>query len=182
MGTVFTARVMTELSRFFEIQLEYTTVKHPQTVGSVERCHASLKQYLGIYEHKTKRDWHQYVDLAVFVHNTSFHSSIRCTPNFVFHGRQPISQLDLRFNNKTIQNLETRYDFTSTLENKMNEVFSQARDATITAYNKYRHFYDRKASALPLKNHDFCLLLNPKLSNVNDHMGKSLTNGYHCKG
>ena len=33
----------------------------------------------------------------------------------------------------------------------MNEVFSAARDATITAYNKYRHFYDRKASAAPLK-------------------------------
>ena len=51
MGTAFTARVMTELSRLLEIQLEYATVKHPQTVGSVERCHASLKQYLGIYEH-----------------------------------------------------------------------------------------------------------------------------------
>ena len=57
----------------------------------------------------------------------------------------------------------------------MNEVFSAARDATITAYNKYRHFYDRKASASPLKKLQYCLLLNPKLTNVNDHMGKSLT-------
>ena len=57
----------------------------------------------------------------------------------------------------------------------MNEVFSAARDATISSYNKYRHFYDRKASALPLKKHQYCLLLNPKLTTVNDPMGKSLT-------
>ena len=175
MGTAFTSRVMTELSRLLEIKLEYATVKHPQTVGSVERSHASLKQYLGIYENKIKRDWHQYVDLAVFVHNTAYHASIGCTPTFLFHGRQPHSQLDLRFDNKLLQTLETSYEFTSTLQDKMNEVFSLARDATITAYNKYRHFYDRKASAAPLKKHSFCLLLNPKLSNTNDHMGKSLT-------
>ena len=57
----------------------------------------------------------------------------------------------------------------------MNEVFSAGRDATITAYNKYRTFYDRKANAAPLSKHRYCLLLNPKLANVNDHMGKSLT-------
>ena len=136
MGTAFTARVMTELSRLLEIKLEHATVRHPQIVRSIERFHASLKQYLGIYETKIKRDWHNYVDLAVFVHNTSYHASIGCTPTFLFHGRQPQSQLDLRFNNKLIQNLETRYEFTNTLQDKMNEVFSQARDATITAYNK----------------------------------------------
>ena len=111
----------------------------------------------------------------MFVHNTAYHASIGCTLTFLLHGRQPHSQLDLRFDNKLLQTLETRYEFTSTLQDKMNEVFSLARDATITTYNKYRHFYDRKASAAPLKNYSFCLLLNPKLSNTNDHMGKSLT-------
>ena len=88
MGTAFTARVMTELSRLLEIKLEYATVKHPQTMGSIERCHASLKQYLGIYENRAKRDWHLYVDLAVFVHNTTYHTSIGCTPTFLFHEHQ----------------------------------------------------------------------------------------------
>ena len=62
MRTAFTAKVMTELSKLLEITMQYATVKHPQTVGSVERTHASLKQYLGIYENKLKKDWHTYVD------------------------------------------------------------------------------------------------------------------------
>ena len=37
MGTAFTAKVMTELSQLLEITMQYATVKHPQTVGSVER-------------------------------------------------------------------------------------------------------------------------------------------------
>ena len=44
MGTAFTAKVMTELSKLLEITIQYATVKHPQTVGSVERTHASPKQ------------------------------------------------------------------------------------------------------------------------------------------
>ena len=175
MGTAFTAKIMTELSKLLEITMQYATVKHPQTVGSVERTHASLKQYLGIYENRLKKDWHTYVDLAAFVHNTSYHVSIGCTPTYLFHGREPVKPLDVRFNLKTIQNLETRYEFTSSMQDRMNEVFSAARDATITAYNKYRTFYDRKAYAAPLSKHRYCLLLNPKLANVNDHMGKSLT-------
>ena len=174
MGTAFTAKIMTELSKLLEITMQYATVKHPQTVGSVERTHASLKQYLGIYGNKLKKDWHTYVDLAAFVHNTSYHVSIGCTPTYLFHGREPVKPLDVRFNLKTIQNLETRYEFTSSMQDRMNEVFSAACDARITAYNKYRTFYDRKANAAPLSKHRYCLLLNPKLATVNDHMGKSL--------
>ena len=174
MGTAFTAKVMTAMSKLLEITMQYATVKHPQTVGLVERTHASLKQYLGIYENKLKKDWHTYVDLATFVHNTSYHVSIACTPTYFFHGREPIKPLDVRFNLRTLQNLKTRYDFTRSMQDRMNEVFSAARDATITAYSKYRHFFDRKANAAALTKHRSCLLLNPKLSNVNDHIGKSL--------
>ena len=142
--TQFTALFsLLELCRLLEGKLEYATVQHPHIIGSLERTHASLKQYLGIYEHKIKHDWHNYVDLAVFVHNTSYYASIGCTPTFMFHGRQPITPLDLRFNNK-IQTLETSYTFSRGLQDKMKEVFSTAHDATISSDNNYRQFYDRK--------------------------------------
>ena len=111
--TAFTANVMTELSQILEITMQYATVKHPKTVGSVERTHESLEQYLGIYEYKLKKDFHTCVDLATFVHNTSYHVSIGCTPTYLSHGREPVKPLDVRFNLRTLQNLETRYEFTS---------------------------------------------------------------------
>ena len=62
--------------------------------------HGPLKRYLQIYENKQPRDWHKYLDLAVFRHNTSYHSTIACPPTLIFHGRIPQNPLDLRFSNK----------------------------------------------------------------------------------
>ena len=134
-GTAFIAKVMAELSKLIEITMQYATLKHTQTVGSVERTHASLKKYLEINEKNLKKDWHRYVHLSTFVHNTSYHVSIGCTPTYLFHGRKPLKSLDVRFNLWTLQNLETRYEFTSSMPVRMNELYSAVRDATITAYN-----------------------------------------------
>ena len=58
----------------------------------------------------------------------------------------------------------------------MNEVFSTARNAIITAYIKLYdvYIYDRKANATLVQKYHFRVLLNGKLSSVNDHIGKSL--------
>ena len=68
MGTAFTAR----LCEILEVDIDYATVKHPETNRLCERTQASLKQYLGIYENHMKRDWHNYVDFAVFLNKTSY--------------------------------------------------------------------------------------------------------------
>ena len=60
------------------------------------------------------------------------------------------------------------------MQNRMNEVFSAMLDEIIIAYSKYKHFYDRKANTSPLTKHRDCLHQNPKLSNINNHLGKSL--------
>ena len=175
MGTAFTARLMKELCQILEIDIECASVKHQHTIGSLERTHASLKQYHGIYENHIKLHWHNYVDSAVFVHKTSYASSIGYTPTFVFQGRYPIIPLDLRLNNEVMQKLETRYEVTRYSPDRIKEVFSLARDATISAYNKYRHFYDRKTLASLLKKTPF--LPTPEsvtIECVKDNMGKLL--------
>ena len=47
----------------------------------LEQSHGPLKRYLKIYENQTKHDWHKYVDLAVFQHNTSYHTVLGCPPS-----------------------------------------------------------------------------------------------------
>ena len=45
-GTSFVAELIHELSKFLEIQLKHASLKHPQTIGVVERSHAALKRIL----------------------------------------------------------------------------------------------------------------------------------------
>ena len=85
---------------FFEV--DRASLKQPQTVAVVERSHSELKRIL---ELNTNEHWNvlfKSVQLAIFIHNTSYHSSIGCSPTVLFHGREPLKPLDLRFNNTSI--------------------------------------------------------------------------------
>ena len=47
-GTQFMSEVMADATRTLGIQLRHATTKHAQTIGILERCHASLKETLKI--------------------------------------------------------------------------------------------------------------------------------------
>ena len=112
--------------------------------------------------------------LACYIHFTSFYSSIGCTPSSIFHGREPIKPLDVRLSNKFIQKMDPKSDFVIDLQDAMQEKFAENKSRLITSYHKYRKYYDQKADAHPLKLHEYCLVLNPKLTNQNDFASKSM--------
>ena len=86
-----------------EINLKFATVKHPQIIGAIERNHATVKRIMSIYEDSLAKDWHKYVDIAPFVFNTSYHSSLGCTPSLLFHGRDPFKPIDYRYSNVALK-------------------------------------------------------------------------------
>ena len=95
-GTAFTSHVIKEVAGVLGITLKHPTTKHAQTIGLLEQSHASIKQSLKIETGERRSLWHKYVSIAVLNYNTSYHSSIGCEPNKVFHGRIPYNILDLK--------------------------------------------------------------------------------------
>ena len=95
-GTAFTSRVVTEVAKILGITLQCATTKHPQTIGKLERTHASLKGNLKMASGEYRRQWHKYLPLAVLNYNTTYHSSLGCEPSRIFHGRVPYNILDHR--------------------------------------------------------------------------------------
>ena len=77
-GTAFTSHVIKEVAGVLDITLKHATTKHAQTIGLLERSHASLKQSLTIETGKGRSLWQKYVNIAVLNYNTSYHSSIGC--------------------------------------------------------------------------------------------------------
>ena len=171
-GSAFTSQLLSELAKMLEIRINLATLKHAQTIGLLERSHGPLKRYLRIYENQVKHDWHKFVDLAVFQHNTSFHIVPGCPPSLIFHGRIPINPIDLRFNDKTLPNVKSKYDYISDIQSKMFSILGETKENLIASFNKYRDYYDKKANAAPLKLHEFCLLLHPQISREREKVGK----------
>ena len=75
-GTAFTSHVNKEVGGVLGITLNQATTKHAQTIGLLERSHASIRQSLNIETGERRSLWHEYIIIAVLNYNTSYHSSI----------------------------------------------------------------------------------------------------------
>ena len=130
----------------------------------MERAHAALTRILKLNSNHTFTNWHKYINLATFIHNTSYHTSIGCAPTVIFHGRDPVKPLDIRFYSNCIQKSAFNYDFVESLRDEMLKKFQNKKESLAKSFNRYRRYYDRKARANPLTEHTYCLLLNPRLT------------------
>ena len=157
LGTVFTANLIRNLTKMLGIQLKHATLKHPQTIGLLERSHASFKRALKVIENQLSSDWYNYVDVATFDHNTTYHKAIGCPPSLLFHGREPHTSVDLRFKTSAETQPNNHFEYISKLHNRMSQLFANARQNLVTSYHQNRKFYDRKCAASPLELYSFCL-------------------------
>ena len=164
-GSQFRSEVVAEIMQILEIQISHASTKHAQTIGTLERTHASIKTALKISTGERRSMWHKYVQIAVMNDNTTYHETIGCEPSTVFHGRIPYNVLDLKLGIKPKWKTTPNSDIAEQLQKEIDEVRATAKDNIMLSYLKYKKFYDRKASATPLKLNDYCYILNPKADN-----------------
>ena len=72
----------------------YSGPKHAQTIGILERPHATIKTSLKMTSGDYRKQWQKYLPIAILNYNTTYHSSIDCEPSRIFQGRVPHKILD----------------------------------------------------------------------------------------
>ena len=68
-GTALMSHVTKEVPGVLGITLKHATTKHAQTIGILERSHASIKQALKIETGERRSLWHKYINIAVLNYN-----------------------------------------------------------------------------------------------------------------
>ena len=164
-GMAFMSHVIKEVSGVLGI-----TLKHAQTIGLLERSHASIKQALKIETGEWRSFWHQYINVAVLNYNTSYHTSIGCEPSRDFHGRIPYNALDLKLGNCPQQQPIPTSQFAQEFLEQTEMINQDVCKNTMQAYIKYKAYYDKKANASKLKEADYVYILQPKA----DHQGSKI--------
>jgi len=86
---VFTSTVWTELFKMEGVQLKYSTAYHPQTDDQTERVNQCLEMYLRCAVSQSPRQWKAWLSQAEFWYNTTFHSSLGCSPFRALYGYDP---------------------------------------------------------------------------------------------
>ena len=150
-GTAFMSHVIKEVAGVLDITLKHATTKHVQTIGLLERSHASIKQSLKIDTGERRSLWHKYISIAVHNYNSSYHSSIGCKPSRVFHGRIPYNILDLKMGTHPEKIPFPDSEIGQDVLEQTETICQDVRKNIMQAYIKYKAYYDKKANASKLK-------------------------------
>ena len=169
-GTAFTSHVIKDVAGVLGVALKHATTKHAQTIGLLERSHASIKKALKIETGERRSLWHKYLNIAVLNYNTSYHTSIGCEPSRVFHGRIPYNILDLKLGICPQQQPIPTSQIAQEVLERTEMIYQDVRKNTMQAYIKYKAYYDKKANASKLKEADYVYILQPKA----DHQGSKI--------
>ena len=177
--TAFTSTIIADITQILGITFKGATTKHPQTIGKLERTHASLKTNLKMASGENRRQWHKHLLLTVLNHNTSYHASISCEPTRVFHGRVPYNILDHRLGNNPNEQITPTTELAEEIQNRTKLLIDKTKQNKMQSYIKYKEYYDRKAKAAPIKKRDYCFVLQPKA----DHQDSKIPfRGYRWVG
>ena len=137
-GTAYTSHVIKEVAGVLGITAKHATTKHAQTIGLLERSHASIKQTLKIETGGRRSMWHKYVSIAVLNYNTSYHASIGCDPSRVFHGCIPYNIHDLKMGIRPQKILPPDSQIAQDLLEQRETFFRDVRQNAMQAYIKYK--------------------------------------------
>ena len=114
--------------------------------------------------------WHKYINIAILIYNTSYHTSIGCEPSRVFHEFVPYNVLDLKMGICPQTKLTPNSQIAEDVLKHTEMIFHDVRKNTMQAYIKNKAYYQKKAIASKLKEQQYVYVLQPKA----DHQGSKI--------
>ena len=89
----FVSKFMKELCRLMGITQNVSTAYHPRTDGQAERSNQWLEQYLRFWVDHQQTNWHHYLSLAEFAHNSWKNETTGKSPFEILMGYSPRAEI-----------------------------------------------------------------------------------------
>jgi hypothetical protein len=86
---IFLSKFWQGLFKLYEVKLAMSSAYHPQTDGQTERVNKCLEMYLRCVIHDSPKQWKKWLPLAELWYNSSFHSSLGCSPFKALYAYEP---------------------------------------------------------------------------------------------
>lgn len=99
LGTEYRNEVFENICKLLSINHNFSTAYHPQTLGSLERNHRCLNEYIRHFINDQHDDWDSWLHFYAFSYNTTPHSDHSFTPFELIFGKQ--ANLPTQFSTST---------------------------------------------------------------------------------
>ena len=162
-GSNFLAKVTTELMKKLGVKHIKTSPYHPQTNGTLERFHSTLKQMLR-KTCKDVKDWDQWIPYLLFAYRETPHAATGFAPFELMFGREvrgPLFALKQQWTVKKTQP-QSVVNFVLDTQDKLKKMQDLATKADQASKVRMKTYYDKKSRNDPLKIGDEVLVLLPE--------------------
>ena len=147
----FTGQVISELCDLLGITKIRTLPYHPQTNGTIERVHQTLRRMIAKMDPNKRAKWPLHLGPILIAYNATRSLITGYLPYFLMFGRQPRLPIDLLF--PTVRrdgNSRTTDEYVTSLYDKLKSALVSVRDTAILEAQRQKQHYDRKAGAVEL--------------------------------
>ena len=149
MGSQFTSKLMSEVSRLLSLQQLTTTPYHPICNGLVEKFNGTLKQMLRRMCSERPKDWDKYINAALFAYREVPQESLGFSPFELLYGRTvrgPVSILKELWSGEVSDGeVKSTYQYVIDLRERLEETCKMAQEQLGKAKLRQKKHYNQKS-------------------------------------
>lgn len=154
-GSNFMSKLFISICKFWRIHKVRTTPYHPESNGSLEKSHWTLKNFLRSFTNKQQTDWDLWCRFAQFSYNTTPHTSTKYSPFELVFGRKAKLPSVITKTPAVLYNYD---NYLLELKHKLQNANKLAVESLHIAKIRSKGFYDKKATQSHYKPGDMVLL------------------------
>lgn len=147
-GTEYKNRVVGDLCKLLNVKQKISTSHHHETLGTAERGHRTMNEYIRAYSSENSQDWEEYLDYFVFCYNTTTHASFeeKYSPFELVFGKRPFLPED--FQSELVNPVYNHDDYAKILQYRLQTANKRAREILMKMKQKSKIQFDKKAKPL----------------------------------
>jgi hypothetical protein len=147
-GSNFLSDLFKSTCKLLKIRKIQTTAFHPESNGSLERCHRVLTEYLRHYVREDQTNWDEWIPYAVYVYNTTVHTTTAYTPFELVYGFRSEVPSALR----EIPEVQYNYEnYLTELSGRLQSAHEVARQKLISSKEKSKECYDKNSEPFEIQ-------------------------------
>lgn len=150
-GTEFLNSTMNELCALLNIQKHHSTAYHHETLGSIERNHRELNEYMRTYLNQPQTDWEELLKYFSYCYNATPHSAFnfKYSPFELIFSKKPLDFSSIFQNNiDPVYNID---NYAKEAKLRLQTALEQAKKLLENSKEKAKKFYDRNIRPLNVK-------------------------------
>ena len=152
----FTGAMISELCDLLGITKIRMSPYHPQTNGTVERVHQTLRRMIAKMDPEKRAKWPSHLGPVLIAYNATRSLITGYSPYFLMFGHRPRLPVDLLFPTvRRDENSRTTDEYVSSLYDKLKSALASARDTAILKAQQQKRLY---AGAVELHSGDKVLV------------------------